>query len=82
MDIRRGTHGDNHPDLADIRYRLALLHRDRGEVAEARQVLVQALDQYESLIMSTVPLLPEQQRLSLLAQILTHSVGILGFFKP
>jgi len=66
--IHRAVQRDNHPDLNDIRYRLALLNRDRGEVEEARQVLVQALDQYESYVDSAVPFLPERERLALLAR--------------
>jgi CHAT domain-containing protein len=66
--IRRAAQGDAHPDLGDIQYRLAMLHRDRGELDEARQVLVEALDQYESFVFSAVPFLPERERLALLAR--------------
>lgn len=66
--IRRAAQGEAHPDLGDLRFRLALLHRDRGELDESRQLLLEALDQYEGFVFSTVPFVPERERLLLLAR--------------
>jgi CHAT domain-containing protein len=66
MEIRRVTLGEGHPDLAETLQRLALLHADRGDRDEAQRHARLALDLHESFVLSTLPFLPERQRLALL----------------
>src|SRR5262249_49465359 len=66
--IREAAGDASRRELNDLRYRLALLQRDRGEIDEARQIMVKALDEHESYVFSAVPFLLERERLAMMAR--------------
>jgi tetratricopeptide (TPR) repeat protein len=77
--IREAAGDVSRRELNDLRYRLALLQRDRGEIGEPRQVMVKALDEHESYVFRTVPFLPDRERLAMMAQFSRSVAAYLDF---
>jgi CHAT domain-containing protein/tetratricopeptide (TPR) repeat protein len=77
--IRQAGGDASRRELNDLRYRLALLQRDRGEIAEARQIMVKALDEHESYVFATVPFLPDRERLAMMARFSRSVAAYLDF---